>query len=284
MQTEQLMDLKGRTDKCVIVSSIRPGSQLFATKLEYEHYPPRTKANDKFDIGMFIWNELPVNLVVIPREDAHLAHKVAEELGLRLNNELVMTLLFDGKKEDFPLHGDHVFMMEGDYEGDEDAAVQAIFENDAPYRKKYIQSNIKVLIATKPYLDSWSETLKIYPILHGILVKTGPDLLKCFVAMIGDTPYGFITLCKDGPGTYVGMIWIEEHSRRCGLADFLLKATINYCVDHDLCKLRLESRSTILDKIIARIPSAFDEIVEITRLGDDLSVEQEQVGPRYAQS
>lgn len=284
---EPLSSLMDKKDKCVIISlCARPGLQLFMTRLEYEHYPPRTPANDKFEVAVVQWEETFFYAIVIPREDTGLAHKIADQLGMTLTPELVIALVVAGKPKEFPVHGENIFMVEGTYQGDEKAAIDKIFAADEPSRTAYIRENLTLAAVDKEYLRAWTESLNVYPLLHEHLVKTNAEVLECFVAFVNEAPYGFVTICKNDGGTYLGMIWVEEHSRRIGIADFLFKAAVGFCVDHDLCKLKVESRSSIFDKIMTKIPMSFEEegILKTTTLNHDFSVEQEKVGPRYGRN
>lgn len=88
----KLSDLRGLTsdpDKFYMtVLTTRPWVNLFAVRLEHEHYPPRTERNKIFDYMLVKWPEGPDEMLWavlgIPLEDRPIAERLAKELQLRI--------------------------------------------------------------------------------------------------------------------------------------------------------------------------------------------------------
>lgn len=89
----------------------RPGVRLFATRLEYEHYVPGTVRNELYKIAIINWEDIIWILVSIPKEDAPLAGKMAEECGLRIADGVPTIIASEGVTQ-FPVNETNVFTLE----------------------------------------------------------------------------------------------------------------------------------------------------------------------------
>lgn len=89
----------------------RPGVRLFSTRLEYEHYVPETVRNELFKIALINWEDIIWILVSIPKEDAPLAEKIAEECGLRFADGVPTIFASEGLTQ-FPVNEPNLFTLE----------------------------------------------------------------------------------------------------------------------------------------------------------------------------
>lgn len=89
----------------------RPGVRLFATRLEYEHYVPGTVRNELYKIAIINWEDIIWILVSIPKEDAPLAGKIAEECGLRFADGVPTIITSEGLAQ-FPVNETNLFTLE----------------------------------------------------------------------------------------------------------------------------------------------------------------------------
>lgn len=99
---------------CLIMS---PTTGPYVHKLEFDHYPPQTKRNDEFHLRYFKWQELLWNIVTVPIADREICFRVAEEVGIRLQNGIPVILSGNTSPAVFPLRGDHVWTIENSFHG-----------------------------------------------------------------------------------------------------------------------------------------------------------------------
>jgi GNAT superfamily N-acetyltransferase len=273
-------DLNTATDRFVIITILnRPGARLFGVKLEYEHYPPRTSKNDEYQYGIGKWQELMVIAISIPIKDRSIAEAVAAELGMNLTKEAVVMLVGGSPLEQFPAVGDHISHLQGEYKGDEDAALDAIFGADQPHRKEFIMTRIRVVRTDSKFVMDWAKSLKIYPLLHAQLLATQPEILHVIAAVLDRDAFGFVTICqKPGGFPYMGLLYVDDEVRRLGIGSLLVAAAIDICASDNLVPFKIDSRSKILDRITSNFPEDSSDFVHVNHLNNDLFVEQETVG------
>lgn len=101
-------------DFLVLISEIvRPGVQLFATKVEYTLFPPGTNLNQLFNMGSFQWDAcigLPYLIIFVPSE----AREYVEEIGRACDIRLVpgVPVRLGAEPEPFPISGSSVYKLE----------------------------------------------------------------------------------------------------------------------------------------------------------------------------
>jgi len=89
----------------------RPGVRLFCTRLEYKHYIPGTVRNELFKIALINWEDIIWMLISIPKGDAPLAGKIAEECGLRFADGVPTIIASEGIVQ-FPVNESNLFTLE----------------------------------------------------------------------------------------------------------------------------------------------------------------------------
>ena len=97
---------------CLIIPR-RPGVLLFSVKLEYSYFPPNTQKNEEYRLHMINWEDMTWSMISIPEEYSHMAHGVADEVGVRIADGIPHTST-DGLKtlRAFPIKGNNVFTIE----------------------------------------------------------------------------------------------------------------------------------------------------------------------------
>lgn len=112
MTAQQFADLSKDKSKLFIVSMIdRPGSSVFASDLEYNHFPPGTPLNDAYQFYIKKWEELTWVIIQVPMIYKELVWEIAERHGMRVADGIPMILSNKGRVS-FPLQGDNVFTLE----------------------------------------------------------------------------------------------------------------------------------------------------------------------------
>ena len=94
----------------LVIQVDRLGGQLFAVRLEYEHYPPRSGKNKNFDFNIVNWQEFAWFVVGIPRQDYGVAEQVAADVGLKLEDGSPVAITSEGTFL-FPISGPGVFTL-----------------------------------------------------------------------------------------------------------------------------------------------------------------------------
>lgn len=68
----------------IIGCTARLGSLRFATRLEYDQYPPDTPLNDSYNLFHTFYNSVPFYIIEIPNLDYQNVQKLAQECNLKL--------------------------------------------------------------------------------------------------------------------------------------------------------------------------------------------------------
>ena len=89
----------------------RPGVELFATRLKYEHFPPWTDKNEDYVLRIINWQDMIWIIIDIPGECIEVARKIAEESGIKFADGVPTAISSEGRVQ-FPLDGENVFTME----------------------------------------------------------------------------------------------------------------------------------------------------------------------------
>lgn len=145
---ENLQRMADDPTKFHVISQMhRPGVRLFACKLEYTYYPPRSGKNYKFEMSLLKWPEdFPMlwAIMTVPIEDRPYVEEIAAQCGLKLANGIPL-VLGGGKEQWFPMKSDRVWSLENtpdhpvysnnpavlkELEEKEDAECMAIFNSD----------------------------------------------------------------------------------------------------------------------------------------------------------
>ena len=203
--------------------------------------------------------------------------------GARAAQMRILFLLFGGGPgpREFPAKGPHIFHLSGEYQGDEQTDLQAIFDSDLPQRKAYVMGNCQIALTPPDWIDHFLGDLRNYipdcPLFVQRAVETRPQQWECMVAHLDDQMLGLITICKDQMGQpYVGIMYTHKEVRQYGVASFLLKAAITFCIRGKAGPLKLESNHAYITKMLSHFPEEARSVIDWTVKGDELSVEQEQ--------
>lgn len=94
-----------------MLNPFRLGISIFNTRLEYEHFPPDTKANNEFRFIIYTWQEIKWAISGIPKGCLKTAEEIAEACGLRIADG-VPTIISGQSVEHFPLSYPNVFTLE----------------------------------------------------------------------------------------------------------------------------------------------------------------------------
>lgn len=157
----------------------RIGVQLFMTKLEYTHYPPRSGKNHLFEFRILKWpDDFLMYWVIasIPIEDRAVAELLIPECGLRLVNGVPVML--GGKDCVFPMEGDRVWCLEnskdhpiysakywrsnnqeviGKLRAEQDAEIEKIIHNDIEKMRKELCNQGLSEVQIERVLAQWHE-------------------------------------------------------------------------------------------------------------------------------
>jgi hypothetical protein len=110
--TEEVIKRTSNHKLLNIVSMLtRPGAMLFATRLEYDNYPPGSPFNDNFQFYMMNWGDIPWVVISIPIEDRPKVDKLLDELKLRLGDGIPTMITSEGV-EQFPVQWSNTFSLE----------------------------------------------------------------------------------------------------------------------------------------------------------------------------
>ena len=125
MKTVDVVDDYDPNKFYVVCMANRAGVRLFCTKLEYTHFPPRTAANKDFELAIMKWQGLEFFVVRVPPSARPWCNKIAADLGMRLADGVPTMFDYKGSYS-FPLQGDNIWTLEGEFEGDEEAEIEKI--------------------------------------------------------------------------------------------------------------------------------------------------------------
>jgi hypothetical protein len=76
----------------VIGMFLWPGVELFATRLEHEHFNPLTDRESLLELRHIEWMGLLFMMITIPFQDWKLIHRTAEAVGLRVSTGIPMVI------------------------------------------------------------------------------------------------------------------------------------------------------------------------------------------------
>ncbi len=104
-------------DKFVVLVSevVRPGVQLFTTKVEHTLFPPENpEANACFQLGVYEWEAcqgMPYILVAVPAIAMPYIRQIAQDCGLMITKNVLLTFGL-GVQEEFPIKGTSLYKLE----------------------------------------------------------------------------------------------------------------------------------------------------------------------------
>lgn len=102
-------------NKLYLVADLsRPGTSLFAVRLEYTHFPPRSEKNKDFEVTLIKWPEdieILWSIIAVPMQYRSIVEEVAANAGLRLAEGTPMMFGSSGEHL-FPVQGNNVYTLE----------------------------------------------------------------------------------------------------------------------------------------------------------------------------
>ena len=83
-----LIDQSRSGERLILISEFspwtRPGTQLFATRVEFEHFPPTNEElSNSWDLAMVNWQSIVWTVISVPIRYSNDLRKIAAECGLR---------------------------------------------------------------------------------------------------------------------------------------------------------------------------------------------------------
>lgn len=265
------MNIKIDKNKFYVVGlSVRKGTRLFMTKLEYEHYKPSEPRNDLINFDILTWQNLVFYITNVPMAEKDICYQVAKELGMSIVDGTPLVIDHTGKHY-FPLSDSNVFTLEGQYEGDEGKECERLFKNDNDDKENY-RKHITTRMASMDEISKWLNDLahaEVFGPVHGILF--GGDRYSCCnaacIAYLNNGPIGAVTIShrgeqNSGQPTIVGL-YVGRKMRRMGVGTELLTKAIKYCQDNNLIPVRVDVLSKSAKNLIDKLPDNLKSCLKI---------------------
>lgn len=118
LSVEELKILSQRDILTIVSLSLRPNVGKFFQNLEETHYPPNTPTNQLYEFYVLSWEEVRWYVAMIPMNDWDKAQAEAKNLGFKLADGVPTMFSGDGAVH-FPLDGQYVYTIEGEYKPDQ---------------------------------------------------------------------------------------------------------------------------------------------------------------------
>ncbi len=87
-----------------------PGIHLFATKLEYDHFPPGTSSNDDFNFALLEQENIIWSIISVPKTALNTVKKLANDCNLPLTHSIPDTFGVGGASQ-IPITNEDVYFL-----------------------------------------------------------------------------------------------------------------------------------------------------------------------------
>lgn len=153
---EELKELAKQPGKVHFVSQVdRPGVNLFAVRMEYTHYPPRSERNKLLELRIIPWPVFqgePIMhwmVLTIPESAWDLATQMVKECGLRIADGIPM-MFGGGGPQTFPMEGNNVYSLENSHEhpvySHDQAAIEKLKKQEDEECRRIVMEDRKKLV------------------------------------------------------------------------------------------------------------------------------------------